>query len=194
MAPKSFSKKIIAGTFKGRSIALPSKTTTRSSKTIVLESFFNTLQFDIVNAAFVEVFSGSGSVGLEALSRGASHLLFMEQDQEALRVLQRNINQTDPAKCKIFRGDSFLNIAQVIAHLQHIEEKAYFYIDPPFSYREGMEAVYDKTVTLIATLPPRQTRMIIVEHMTKLTLESTIGPYTKQKSKRFGKTTLTYYM
>ncbi len=194
MTPKTFSKKIIAGRFKGRHLALPSKTTTRSSKSIVLESLFNTLQFDIVNATFVEVFSGSGSVGLEALSRGASHLLFMEQDPEALRILQHNINQTDPGRCEVFRGDSFTTIAQVISRLRHSDEKAYFYIDPPFSYREGMEHIYEKTVTLIATLPQEQTQMIIVEHMTKLTMEMTIGPYTKQKVKRFGKTSLSYYM
>ncbi len=194
MTPKPLSKKIIAGRFKGKSIALPSKATTRSSKAIVLESLFNTLQFDIVDATFVEVFSGSGSVGLEALSRGASHLLFMEQDTEALRVLQHNINRTDPARCEIFRGDSFTNITQVVSRLQRVDEKAYFYIDPPFSYREGMETIYEKMLTLIATLPPQQTRMIIIEHMTTLSLESTIGPYTKQKSKRFGKTSLSYYM
>ncbi len=194
MAPKEFRKKIIAGTFKGKMIELPSKMTTRSSKTIVLESLFNTLQFDIVDATFVEVFSGSGSVGLEALSRGAAHLLFMEQDNEALRVLHRNIERTDPTRCEVFRGDSFTNIVQVIARLRQCKEQAYFYIDPPFSYREGMETIYEKMLTLIATLPPQQTRMIIVEHMSTLSLESTIGSYTKQKSKRFGKSSLSYYM
>jgi len=69
MKSKPFTKKIVAGKFKNKVIKLPSKTTTRSSKSIVLESFFNTLQFDIIDANFVEVFSGSGSVGLEALSR-----------------------------------------------------------------------------------------------------------------------------
>ena len=74
----SFTKKIISGKYKGRSLKLPSKTTTRSSKVIVLESFFNTIQFGIMDAVFVEVFSGSGSVGLEALSRGAKKIIFME--------------------------------------------------------------------------------------------------------------------
>ena len=67
MKNKKFVKKIIAGKYKGKTLHLPSKATTRSSKSIVLESFFNTLQFDIVESVFVEVFSGSGSIGLEAL-------------------------------------------------------------------------------------------------------------------------------
>ena len=70
---KPITKKIISGKFKNKVLKLPSKTTTRSSKAIVLESFFNTIQFDIIDATFVEVFSGSGSIGLEALSRGAKN-------------------------------------------------------------------------------------------------------------------------
>ena len=89
---KTLSKKIISGKFKGKVLKLPSKTTTRSSKSIVLESFFNTLQFDIVGATFVEVFSGSGSIGLEALSRGAEEIIFMEKDREALKVLKQKAN------------------------------------------------------------------------------------------------------
>jgi len=192
--PKALHKKIISGRFKGTTIELPPSATTRSSKAIVLESFFNTIQFDIVDATLVEVFSGSGSIGLEALSRGASKVLFMEHDAEALRVLQRNINRTDPVGCELFRGDSFHTITQVIARLQHLNTKAYFYIDPPFSYREGMETVYEKMLALIAALPADQTQMIVVEHMTPLTLDVTIGDYRQYKTKKFGKTSLSYYM
>src|SRR5210317_124421 len=124
-------KKIVAGKFKGKALQLPSLVTTRSSKNIVLESFFNTLQFDIVDAYFVEVFSGSGSIGLEALSRGAEQVYFMEKDKEAIKVLKQNISQTDPSSCEVFAGDSFVNITQVIKKLKTKNEEAYFYIDPP---------------------------------------------------------------
>ena len=53
-------KKIISGKYKGKTLKLPSMSTTRSSKSIVLESFFNTIQFDVIDANFVELFSGSG--------------------------------------------------------------------------------------------------------------------------------------
>ena len=194
MKSRAPSKKIISGKFKGKTIFLPSKTTTRSSKTIVLESFFNTLQFDIIDATFVEVFSGSGSIGLEALSRGAKRVLFMEQDRDALKTLQKNIDQTDPSSCEVFRGNSFENINPVKSRLKSLNEKAYFYIDPPFSFREGMEEIYNKMITLIKELPGELVEMVIIEHMTGLELDENIGGFKKLKSKKFGKTSLSYYV
>jgi len=168
-------------------------TTTRSSKSIVLESFFNTIQFDIIDANFVELFSGSGSIGLEALSRGAKRIFFMERDRNALKVLEQNIAQTDPAACEIYRGDTFANIGSVIKRLKAMDESAYFYIDPPFSIREGHEDIYKKMTDLIEDLPLSVVRLIIIEHMTGLKLPSKIGPYTRTKSKKFGKTSLSYF-
>lgn len=193
MKSKQVVKKIIAGKFKNRVLKLPSKTTTRSSKSIVLESFFNTIQFNIIDAIFVEVFSGSGSIGLEALSRGAKKIMFMETDREALKVLKENIEQTDTTSCEVFSGDSFVNIDLVVKKLKKVSDKAYIYIDPPFSVREGMEDIYDKTINMIASLPKEIVELIIVEHMTGLDIPKNIGSFTLKKSKKFGNTTLTYY-
>ncbi|MEA1919255.1 MAG: 16S rRNA (guanine(966)-N(2))-methyltransferase RsmD [Campylobacterota bacterium] len=193
MKNKPLSKKIVAGKYRGKTLLLPSKDTTRSSKSIVLESFFNTIQFEIIDATFVELFSGSGSIGLEALSRGADKIIFMEQDREALKVLSLNIAQTDTSKCEVIRGDTFSNIKQVTDKLLHVKQKAYFFIDPPFSYREGMEEIYNKMLDLIAKLPVEVVKLIIIEHMSSLKLDDTIGPYRLQKCKKFGKTSLSYY-
>lgn len=189
---KNLVKKIVSGKFKGKTLKLPSKVTTRSSKTIVLESFFNTLQFEIIDSTFVEVFSGSGSIGLEALSRGAKKIIFMEKDRDALKVLKENISLTDPSSCEVLAGDSFVNIKSAIKQLKSKNESAYIYIDPPFSIREGMEDIYDKTINLIASLPKENVKLIIIEHMTGLDIPDTINDFTKLKSKKFGKTTLTY--
>lgn len=193
MKSKPIIKKIVSGEFKGKSIKLPSKTTTRSSKNIVLESFFNTIQFEIIDANFVEVFSGSGSIGLEALSRGAAQIIFMEKDKEALAVLKENITVTDPSRCEVLSGDSFSNISHVIARLKREKEDAYFYIDPPFSIREGMEDIYDKMIAMIAALPQEIVKLIIIEHMSGLEFDAKIGVFTKLKSKKFGNTTLSYF-
>ena len=192
MKNNQLSKKIIAGKYKGKKHLLPSKTTTRSSKSIVLESFFNTLQFDIIDANFVEVFSGSGSIGLEALSRGAKKIYFMEKDANALKTLKENIAQTDPNACEVFAGDSFSNIHTVVSKLKKSKEDAYFYIDPPFSIREGMEDIYEKTMRLIQELPALHVKMIIIEHMSGLDIPQKLGIYQVKKSKKFGNTTLTY--
>ncbi|MGD9654630.1 MAG: 16S rRNA (guanine(966)-N(2))-methyltransferase RsmD [Sulfuricurvum sp.] len=186
-------KKIIAGKFKGKTLKLPSKETTRSSKAIVLESFFNTVQFDIIDAVLVEVFSGSGSIGLEALSRGAKKIIFMEKDRDAIKTLRENIAQTDPNACEIVEGDSFTNIAHVKKRLLSLGERAFIYIDPPFSYREGMEDIYDKMIGMISSLPLETVTLITIEHMSTLELPEEIGPFHRIKSKRFGKTSLTYY-
>lgn len=194
MKSKKITKKIISGKFKGKTLTLPSKNTTRSSKSIVLESFFNTIGFDIIDANFVEVFSGSGSIGLEALSRGASQIYFMEKDRDALKVLKENIALTDPLSCEVFAGDSFSNIQTVIKNLQRKKEDAYFYIDPPFNIREGMEDIYDKTIDLIALLPKKCVRMIVIEHITGLEIPDLINAYKLKKSKKFGNTTLSYFI
>ncbi|MCK9491843.1 MAG: 16S rRNA (guanine(966)-N(2))-methyltransferase RsmD [Sulfurimonas sp.] len=189
---KPLTKKIVSGKFKNRVLKLPSKTTTRSSKSIVLESFFNTIQFEIIDATFVEVFSGSGSVGLEALSRGAKEIIFMEKDRDALIVLKENIKQTDPSACEIFSGDSFTNMKSVVSRLMKNSQKAYFYIDPPFSIREGMEDIYDNMIKMIASIPKEVVELIIIEHMSGLEIPQKIGIYKVRKTKKFGKTTLTY--
>jgi len=191
---KKITKKIIAGEFKGKTLTMPSKNTTRSSKAIVLESFFNTIQFDIIDANFVEVFSGSGSVGLEALSRGAKQIYFMEQDRDALNILKKNISLTDPTRCEVFGGDSFSNINSVVNILKRKKEDAYFYIDPPFSIRDGMDDIYDKTIDLIANLPKEFVKLVIIEHMSGLKIPQKIENYELQKSKKFGNTTLSYYL
>ena len=191
---KPMSKRIISGKYKGKTLLLPSMVTTRSSKTIVLESFFNTIQFEIIDANFVELFSGSGSIGLEGLSRGAKKIFFMERDREALKVLTQNIEQTDPSACEIYRGDTFSNIDNVVKRLKSLDEDAYFYIDPPFSIREGHENIYEKMIKLIEELPQETVKMIIVEQMSGLELPHALGAFEQLKLKKFGKTSLRYYL
>ena len=72
------------------------------------------------------------------------------------------------------------------------DESAYFYVDPPFSIREGMEDIYDKTMDLISKLPAKNVKLIIIEHMTGLEIPQKLGIYTVKKSKKFGNTSLTY--
>lgn len=193
MKNNNMTKKIISGKFKGKTLKIPSKDTTRSSKTIVLESFFNTIQFEIIDSVFVELFSGSGSIGLEALSRGAKKVIFLERDSDAIKILKENISQTDPSCCEVVSGDTFSNIKSVLSSLKSENRNIYFFIDPPFSYREGMEEIYDKMIKLISELPEELVKMIIIEHMSALKLYEKIGDFERIKSKKFGKTTLSYY-
>jgi 16S rRNA (guanine(966)-N(2))-methyltransferase RsmD len=190
---KVFTTTINAGKFKGRRIEIPAIDTTRSSKGILKESLFNTLQFEIIGKNFVEVFGGSGSVGLEALSRGASECYFIEYNKTAFRILESNARSLDPSHTHIFLGDSFEKFATVYELVKRSEEKTYFYFDPPFSTREGMDEVYEKTVELIESIEPEVCEMVIVEHMSALEMPEKIGALTQTKRKKFGRSTMTYY-
>jgi 16S rRNA (guanine(966)-N(2))-methyltransferase RsmD len=184
---------IVAGKYKGKKIDLPSLETTRSSKGVVKESFFNTIQFDVLDCNLVEMFSGSGSIGLEALSRGAEHVYFMEKDKAAFQTLSKNIHNLGIENATAIYGDSFEKTEQVIKELSRAKKKAFFYVDPPFSFRKGMEEVYDKTFATLASIPLEIIEMITIEHMTGLELPETIGSLKLKKSKKFGKTSLTHY-
>ncbi|MBN2722077.1 MAG: 16S rRNA (guanine(966)-N(2))-methyltransferase RsmD [Campylobacterales bacterium] len=190
---KTFNTHILAGRYKGKVISIPAIDTTRSSKSILKESFFNTLQFDIIDKNFVEVFAGSGSVGLEALSRGAKHAYFIEKNQIALTTLRNNIKNIDPLNATVFSGDSFEKFYTIYNIIKAKNIKTYFYFDPPFSVREGMEEIYQKTLALIATIEPNVCEMVIIEHMSNLELPSAIGQLSLWKTKKFGKSTLSYY-
>jgi len=190
---KIFTTTIIAGDFKGKKIEIPDISTTRSSKGILKESFFNTIQFEIIDKNFVEVFAGSGSVGLEALSRGAAACYFMEYNNTAFKCLELNITNTDPSKCSTFYGDSFMNFENVYNMAKRTGRKTYFYFDPPFSTRDGMDDVYDKTVALIENIEPEVCEMVTVEHMTNLDMPKEIGQLELIKRKKFGRSTMSYY-
>ncbi len=190
---KIFTTTITAGVYKGKKIEIPDIFTTRSSKGILKESLFNTLQFDIIDKNFVEVFSGSGSIGLEALSRGAGQCYFMEYNKTAFHCLEGNVKRVDASKSHLFYGDSFEKFSLVYDMVKRSKEKTYFYFDPPFSTRDGMDDVYDKTIALIESIEPDVAELVIVEHMTNLTMPDTIGDLEKMKHKKFGRSALTYY-
>ena len=190
---KSYATPIIAGEFKGKLIEIPAVSTTRSSKSILRESLFNTLQFDLMGKPFVEVFAGSGSVALEAVSRGASRAWCMEQNREVYRILQSNVERIAPGRIHTVWGDSFEEFDRVYREVESGGVPAYFYFDPPFSIREGMEEIYDKTLKLLERIGPEICEMAIVEHMTTVEMPERVGSLERSKKRRFGKSTLSYY-
>lgn len=191
---KIFTTSIIGGKYHGKKIEIPAINSTRGSKSILKESLFNTLQFDLMDKNFVEVFAGSGSIGLEALSRGAGECYFLEHNRQAYAILQENVKKLDSTRCHLFYGDSFEKFATVQGIVKKSSQKTYFYFDPPFSTRDGMDEVYDKTISLIESIDPEICEMAIVEHMTRLDLPETIGKLEFIKRKKFGRSTLSYFI
>ncbi len=190
---KNFITHIITGKYKGKPIEIPSIDTTRSSKSILKESFFNTLQFDIIDKNFFEVFAGSGSIGLEALSRGAKHAYFIEKNKTAFETLQNNVKNIDKINSTTLFGDSFEKFKIIYSMIKNEHIKTYFYFDPPFSIRENMDDIYEKTIDLISSIENDVCEMVIIEHMSNIELPQTIGNVNLTKRKKFGKSTLSYY-
>lgn len=84
---------IMGGIYKGRVLISPKGKQTRPTSGKLREAFFNICQHFIEDASFLDLFAGSGAIGLEALSRGAKNVTFIEQDREALRCIRTNITQ-----------------------------------------------------------------------------------------------------
>ena len=190
---KELTTRIIGGKYRGKKLRLPSKDVTRSSKSILREALFNILQFDIVDKNFVEVFGGSGSVGLEALSRGAKRVYFIEKDRNSYETLKKNAKECDEKSCVIRYGDAFELLWDVVEELKRNKEKAYFYFDPPFSIREGHEDIYDRVAQIIKRLPKEVVEAIVIEHMTKHDFDEELGHFKRYKKRKFGKSTLSFY-
>ncbi len=194
---KNVTTKIVGGKYRGRVLDLPSLDVTRSSKSILKESFFNVLQFDIMDTLFIEGFGGSGAIGLEALSRGAKQSYFCEINRQSFKILQNNCDNIEPSKCTSLFGDTFEKIPVLLNQIEQQKsiqnDEIILYLDPPFDIRSGMNDIYDKTFDLIKNITNKNVILVAVEHMSELDMPESLGIFTKYKTKQFGKSSLTYY-
>lgn len=184
---------IIAGKYRGKHLELPSLDTTRSTKSILKESFFNVLQYDIIDKIFIEAFGGSGSIGLEAISRDAKQAYFCEIDRNSYKVLDKNCKSIEPESCNIVFGDTFEKLPQIINSLKNSKDEIIVYIDPPFDYRDGMEGIYDKCFDIVKEIQNDNIFLVVFEHHTDVETPDRLGKFEKFKYKKFGKSSLSYY-
>lgn len=185
--------KIIAGAYKGKVLSLPSLDVTRSSKAVLKESVFNVLQFDIIDKIFIESFAGSGSIGLEAISRGAKRAYFIELDKKSYSILVKNCKSINIEKCQTIQGNAFVQTPLILEFLKNSKEEIILYVDPPFDYREGMEDIYDKSFRMIENIENSNIFKIIIEHESKLEVPKILGKFNLEKTRKFGKSSLSYF-
>jgi 16S rRNA (guanine(966)-N(2))-methyltransferase RsmD len=108
------SHRVIAGSAKGRQLKLVPGDSTRPIMDRVKESLFNIIGRDIFDAVFCDLFAGTGAVGIEALSRGASHALLVDLDKRAIDTIHENLKITRLAeKATVRRADAFALLAQL---------------------------------------------------------------------------------
>ena len=127
--------RIISGNFKGKKISLPYDKSTRPLRDLVKESLFNIIQhnsnqkFNLVNSNVLDLFSGSGSFGLECFSRGAQKVIFIENYKKAISILKKNIKSLNgEKKCKIIQENCF----NYLRNNNKNEKFQIIFIDPPF--------------------------------------------------------------
>ncbi|MGJ0378180.1 16S rRNA (guanine(966)-N(2))-methyltransferase RsmD [Aliarcobacter cryaerophilus] len=185
--------KIIAGAYKGKVLSLPSLDVTRSSKAVLKESVFNVLQFDIIDKIFIESFAGSGSIGLEAISRGAKRAYFIELDKKSYSILVKNCKSINIEKCQTIQGNAFVQTPLILEFLKNSKEEVILYVDPPFDFREGMEDIYDKSFRMIENIENSNIFKIIIEHESKLEIPKILGKFSLEKTRKFGKSSLSYF-
>ena len=185
--------KIIAGAYKGKVLNVPSLDVTRSSKAVLKESVFNVLQFDIIDKIFIESFAGSGSIGLEAISRGAKRAYFIELDKKSYSILVKNCKSINIEKCQTIQGNAFVQTPLILDFLKNSKEEVILYVDPPFDFREGMEDIYDKSFRMIENIENNNIFKIIIEHESKLEVPKILGKFSLEKTRKFGKSSLSYF-
>lgn len=205
-APKSNPKpphaqktlRVIGGKHKGLKLYAPKSA--RPSKAILKESCFDTLGSYIIGMHFIEAFSGSGSMGIEALSRGAKKAVFFEQDKEALEILRQNLalidkhaqkqNPPQTQSHQIIQGDSLQNLPTFLATLT---DSSILYIDPPFFIRQNYADIYEKCANIIAHIHSSALELVIIEHSSLYAFRECLGCFSQVRTKRFGKSSLTYF-
>lgn len=184
--------RVISGKFRGKKLRLPSLEVTRSTKSLVKGSLFDTLGSDTINSNFIEVFAGSGSIGIEALSRGAGKVHCIERDRGSFSILKDNfdsLKDCDKNSYALHNGDSFDLLRDIYTN---IDGSAIFYVDPPFNTRDGFSSIYGDIIIMINSIPKNKILKLIIEHSSEISFGSDLK-LELVKQKKFGKTTLSYY-
>ncbi len=176
--------RIIAGDFKGRRLLAPKDARIRPTTDKVKESIFSMIAAYLPDAVVIDLFSGTGNLGLEALSRGARRCWFGDKSRESLELTKRNIvlcGQEDKAAAVLGDYESVLG---------KVTEKAdLVFLDPP--YRQGL---IHKSIGLISRLSLLSGEGIIVaEHGADEPLEDRISGHTRIKEKTYGTITVSIY-
>jgi len=188
--------RVIAGIMKGKRLLLPRGVTLRPTADKVKEALFNILSADISGARFLDLYAGSGSIGIEAISRGASRAVFVEKDKKHLLLIRKNLsvsseNVAQPVYTAVFYGtaQNFITTNKESFDLA--------YIDPPYEENE-IDSIL-QTLGRSDTIRPQG--IVVIEHFHKREFPSFFGEgvpglcgLSFLKRFRYGGTALSFYV
>jgi 16S rRNA (guanine966-N2)-methyltransferase len=181
--------RIIAGAHGGRRLTAPAGALTRPTSDRVREAFFSALETmtDLNGARFADLYAGSGAVGLEALSRGASHALLVESEAKAARIIRDNIvTLRVGAAARLVAG----KVAQVLSVPPGGEPYDVVFADPPYALDAADLTAVQQALVANGWLAPDA--VVVLERATRGGPLSWVDGITADRSRRYGETTLWY--
>jgi 16S rRNA (guanine966-N2)-methyltransferase len=173
--------RVIAGTARGRPLVAPRGTATRPIADRVKETLFAILAERVLDAMVLDLFAGSGAVGIEALSRGAAHCDFVEHDRRALASIRENLERAGVGDRATVHGEDVLHYLGRPAG----DRFGLVFLDPPYIER----AILAPLERLVARLAPDAT--VVVKHHWRTPIPEPPG-LTHWRDRRFGETALTF--
>ena len=174
--------RVIAGELRGRQYKSVPGLATRPTPDRLRESLFNVLAPEIEGCTFLDAYAGCGSVGIEALSRGAERAIFIEKDRTAVRVIQQNLRTL----ALVFRSNVIGgSVTGYLAHLNRLQPDIVF-LDPPYDQvRE-----YEESLRLLGDMAPS---LVVAQHATRQLLKDRYGLLSRARILRQGDNTLSFY-
>ncbi len=177
--------RVVAGTMRGRKLFSPAKLNLRATSDKVKEALFNIIAFKIEGASFLDLYAGSGSIGIEAISRGAKKVVFIEKDKKNMALLKKNLTLCPQREV----GTVFEGTAEDFLKRTNNQFNIAF-IDPPY----GESDLENRLQTLGNCDTIRSEGIVIVEHFHKTNLPNDVGDLSFLKRYRYGGTALSFYV
>lgn len=176
--------RIIAGEKRGTQILAPQGLDTRPTTDRVREALFGSIQFEISGAVILDLFAGSGALGLEALSRGAKESVFCDRYDDPVKIIKKNIARLGyHNRAKVLKND-YIHAIKVF---QNTKKFDIVFIDPP--YRSGY---YDDVFKRLAEQEVLASGALLIAESEK-PIEIGIDGYVRYKNKKYGRTHLTFF-
>jgi len=176
--------RVIAGKAKGTQLNTPDGMLTRPTTDRVKEALFSIIQFDIPGAAVLDLFGGTGQLGIEALSRGASRAVFVDARREACQLIRANLSKTH------MESDASVVQSDYLQYLNRSKEKfGIIFLDPPYAEVFLENAI--KRITEIDILCSGG--IIVAERPLGKELPWEYEGFTRSRDYRYGKIILTLY-
>lgn len=173
--------RVIGGEFRSRKLKSPPGLETRPTPDRLRESLFNILAPHIGDAVFVDAYAGGGSVGIEALSRGARRAVFIERSKPNVAIIQENLKTLNAVgRATVITGNAATYLGS--------PEVDIVFLDPPYDRPAEYDAAF---ATLADTARP--TTLIIAQHASRQALEDRYGRLERYRIVKQGDNSLSFY-